>query len=168
MSEEKEMPNVLALPSGGNDDERKTEDNLGSNDKNEMENPSFTYSQHVSQILAITGPIIMSEIFQNTMPVIDIVFVGRLGKDELAAAALATVWFNLWNTSMLGFCTAIDTFLAQSYGAGELDSYKMWSGFSMIVVLFATFIVAGLCALCEPCMVLFGQDRNIAAAAGGK
>lgn len=129
---------------------------------------SFTYKEHTYQILAITCPIVLSEIFQNTLPIIDIAFVGNLpGKDDLAAAALATVWFNLWNATMLGFMTATDTMLAQSYGAKEFQSFAMWTVNSIFVVSFGMVpIIAGLIALCEPCMLLFGQDPDLSAAAG--
>ena len=79
-----------------------------------VESPSHsTYWQHARGVLKLSLPIILSEIFQNTLPVIDIAFVGQLGKDELGAAALATVWFNLFNTTFLGFMTSIDTLLSQ-------------------------------------------------------
>lgn len=126
-----------------------------------------SYYQHLEHILAITCPIVLSEIFQNTLPVVDVAFIGRLpGTDDLAAAALATVWFNLWNSTMMGFMTAIDTLLAQSYGAKEYKTFAMWTGNSLFIVAMVTIIVGGLIALCEPCMLLFGQDPEIAANAG--
>ena len=129
---------------------------------------SITYREHIDQLLIITVPIILSEVFQNTLPIIDIAFVGNLSdKDDLPAAALATVWFNLWNAAMLGFMTATDTILSQSYGAGEFQSFAMWAVNSLFVVCLGMVpIVAGLIALCEPCMLLFGQDPILSAAAG--
>lgn len=68
---------------------------------------------------------------------------------------------------MMGFMTATDTMLAQSYGAGELRSFAMWTVNSLFVVSFgAVPIVAGLIALCEPCLRLFGQDPDLAVTAG--
>lgn len=126
-----------------------------------------TYREHARDVLSLTGPIIMSEIFQNTIPVVDIAFVGNLpDNDDLAAAALATVWFNLWNAAMLGFNTAIDTFLAQTYGANELKGYAMWTGTGLVIVMIVTCFVGGLIALCGPAMKLFGQDEELAERAG--
>lgn len=125
-----------------------------------------TFREHAKDVLRISGPIIMSEIFQNTLPVIDIAFVGNLpDKKDLGAAALATVWFNLWNSTMLGFNTAIDTFLAQAYGAKELRGFGLWTGMSLIIVMIATVVVSGLVALCGPMMILLGQDETLAARA---
>lgn len=122
---------------------------------------------HLLQILKLTGPIILSEFFQNVLPVVDLAFVGRLtGKNDLAAAALATMWFNIWNYAMLGFCTAVDTLLAQSYGAQEYETFAMWSGNGIIIISITSVLVGGLISLCEPAMVAFGQDPGLAAAAG--
>jgi MATE family multidrug resistance protein len=126
-----------------------------------------SYREHLKDVLSLTGPIVMSEIFQNTLPVIDIAFVGNLpDKNDLAAAALATVWFNLWNSTMLGFNTAIDTFLAQAHGANEFKAYGMWAGSGLAIVMIVTVFVAGLLSLCGPAMKLFGQDEALAEAAG--
>ena len=125
-----------------------------------------SYREHFRAIFAIAGPIMLCEFFQNTLPLIDIVFVARLGKDELASAALATVWFNLWNTTMIGVLTAIDTLLAQSFGADEYKAFAMWTGTSLFIVFVLTFFIAGLTALCEPFLVLLGQDPELSRAAG--
>jgi len=95
----------------------------------------------------------------------DIGFVGQLGKNELASAALATVWFNLWNSTMIGFMTAIDTLLSQSYGANQLENYSLWTGNSLMIIVPVTAVVSGAVALCGPCMKLFGQDHELADAA---
>ncbi len=133
---------------------------------NDVQDPNLTYQQHTSDIFALTGPIVLSEIFQNTLPVVDIAFVGNLGKQELGAAALATVWFNIWNTAMIGFMTAIDTMLAQSHGAKANEMFAIWTANSIIIVTIAACVACGLVAICGPCMALFGQDPDLAAEAG--
>jgi Na+-driven multidrug efflux pump len=62
--------------------------------------------------------------------------------------------------------TAVHTYLAQAFVAKEYQSFSMWTGNSMIIVSVATIVISGFIALCEPCMVLFGQDPDLAAAAG--
>eukprot|EP00579_Thalassiosira_antarctica_P027090 CAMPEP_0202002586 /NCGR_PEP_ID=MMETSP0905-20130828/8379_1 /ASSEMBLY_ACC=CAM_ASM_000554 /TAXON_ID=420261 /ORGANISM="Thalassiosira antarctica, Strain CCMP982" /LENGTH=521 /DNA_ID=CAMNT_0048559519 /DNA_START=49 /DNA_END=1611 /DNA_ORIENTATION=+ len=126
----------------------------------------ISYRQHLVDVAKITYPIILSEIFQNTLPVMDIVFVGHLGKQDLAAAALATVWFNLWNATMMGFMSAIDTLLAQSFGAKQYKHVGVWTGISLIIIFLTTLVVSGMVALCGPAMHLFGQDPQLADAAG--
>ena len=137
-----------------------------STEKNAETTAQISYRQHAVEVSKLTYPIILSEFFQNTIPVMDIAFVGQLGKQDLAAAALATVWFNLWNATMLGFMTAIDTLLAQSYGANQADTFAKWTGNSLVIVLLMTCIVSGMVALCGPAMRLVGQDSELADAAG--
>ena len=108
----------------------------------------ISYKEHFRDVSQITYPIILSEIFQNTLPVMDIAFVGQLGKEDLAAAALATVWFNLWNSTMMGFMTAIDTLLAQSFGANQYESFGSWTGSSLVVVFFTTIAISGIVIRC--------------------
>ena len=126
----------------------------------------ISYRNHLTDATNITYPIILSEIFQNTLPLIDLAFVGQLGKEELAAAALATVWFNLWNATMTGFMTSIDTFLSQSFGANQYESFGAWTGNSLVVTMLATVVVSGIVALCQPAMHAFGQQPSLADTAG--
>ena len=149
------------------DKDDETDNIPNTNHNNAQKRHLYTHSQHVKQIASLTGPIIISEVFQNALPLVDIAFVGQLtSKEDLAAAALATVWFNLWNSTMLGFCTAIDTLLSQSFGARQFDTFAMWSGNSIFIVSLVSIIIGALIATCHPMMVIFGQDPTIAAAAG--
>lgn len=103
----------------------------------------------------------------NRLPIIDLAFVGRLlTKEDLAAAALATVWFNLWNSVMLGFCTALDTVLSQSYGASQYDVMAMWTGNGLLIVMCVTMLMAGVLAICHPVMVMLGQNPELSYVAG--
>eukprot|EP00934_Nitzschia_sp_Nitz4_P001654 Nitzschia sp. Nitz4//scaffold470_size5724//1936//3435//NITZ4_009208-RA/size5724-processed-gene-0.0-mRNA-1//-1//CDS//3329552685//1654//frame0 len=132
-----------------------------------QEDPVKTYAQHGADVLQVAIPIVLSEFFQNTLPVVDIAFVGNLpDKDDLAAAALATVWFNLWNSTMLGFSSAIDTFLAQAYGADHMDSFGFWTGTGLVIVMVVSLVEIGVIAACAPVMKLLGQDHALADAAG--
>jgi MATE family multidrug resistance protein len=67
---------------------------------------------------------------------------------------------------MLGFCTAIDTLLSQSFGAKQFDAFAMWSGNSIFIVSLVSILIGALIATCHPMMLIFGQDPTIAAAAG--
>lgn len=124
------------------------------------------YRDHARAVFSLTVPIVLSQLFQHTLPLVDLAFVGNLGKDELAAAALATVWFNLWNSAMLGFLTSVYTLLSQSYGAGDYHAFAVWTGNSLVIVPACTAALAGAVALCGPAMRLLGQDPDLADMAG--
>lgn len=165
-------PNVVTLPDSPRDQNESPSVSLSTqlsttaHSAQTAKKEKMTTSQHIREIIGIAIPIILSEVFQNTFLLIDLAFVGNLGKTELAAAALATVWFNLWNTAMFGFLTAIDTFLAQACGAEQWDSFGMWTGNSLVVTFGVSFIIAGTVATCAPAMLAFGQQPELAKLAG--
>lgn len=92
--------------------------------------------------------------------------MGNLSKENLAAAALATTWFNLCNVTMFGFMTGIDTLLAQSFGARHFSNYAIWTGNSLVIVFFATVVTSGVMTLCGPFMYLILGDPKLAREAG--
>ncbi|KAL7478643.1 hypothetical protein ACHAW6_004402, partial [Cyclotella cf. meneghiniana] len=127
---------------------------------------SKTHRQLFSTLLKLSYPIILCELFQSLLPVVDIAFVGNLSKENLAAAALATTWFNLCNVTMFGFMTGIDTLLAQSFGARQFSNYAIWTGNSLVIVFFATVVTSGVMTLCGPFMYLILGDPKLAREAG--
>jgi len=147
-------------------DNANTDTDVKNNNNSVASSPSpspSSYKQHLIDVSNITYPIILSEFFQNTLTIVDIAFIGNyLSKNELGGAALATVWFNLWNTTMMGYMTAIDTLLSQSYGSNQYDKYGMWTGNSLIIIFLTTIPVSIIIGLgCGPLMSLFGQDPEL-------
>ena len=67
---------------------------------------------------------------------------------------------------MHGFMTAIDTMLSQSYGAQQYLEYGIWTGISLVFVFFATIVVSGGMALCQPVMNLIVSNPDLAREAG--
>eukprot|EP00804_Cyclotella_cryptica_P027763 CCRYP_009191-RA/>CCRYP_009191-RA protein AED:0.07 eAED:0.07 QI:1484/1/1/1/0/0/3/663/517 len=125
-----------------------------------------THRQLFSALLKLSYPIILCELFQSLLPVVDIAFVGNLSKEDLAAAALATTWFNICNVTMFGFMTGIDTLLAQSFGANQFLNYAIWTGNSLVIVFVATVVISGVMTLCGPFMHLIVADPKLSREAG--
>ena len=149
------------------DDNEENDDDEDAVIKREDDRAVLSYKEHLYDSIQITIPIILSEIFQNTLPLIDLGFVGSLSKIDLGSAALATVWFNLWNSTMLGFLTATDTYLGQCYGSGKYyKEFRQWTGTSIILGVILTCIMSIIISLCEPIMIWFGQSTILATNAG--
>jgi hypothetical protein len=76
------------------------DDDFGSKELNQLDRLDFfdelPYSKHVIDIAKLSYRIIASEFLQNVLLIVSIYFVGNLGKNELAACALASAWFNIW------------------------------------------------------------------------
>jgi len=117
-------------------------------------------------LLRLAGPIMIGTMLAFLMNIVDIAMVGSLGTEELAAAALGNTFFNALNHPMVGCSLALDTFLAQSFGAGELRAYGQWTQTGIVVLLALCLPVMGLLAIAEPILLAFGQDELLSAGAG--
>ena len=66
----------------------------------------------------------------------DQVIVGQLlTKKDLAACAIANVFFNLFWYFLCGAMSAVDTFCAQAYGAARLEDARLWAQRGLVVCL---------------------------------
>lgn len=82
--------------------------------------------EEAKEILAIAGPIIVSQTLNNLMNITDLVMVGHIGKDQLAAAAIGNTVFNLVAFPLVGMMTALNTLGSNSFGAKDYDSLRHW------------------------------------------
>lgn len=96
-------------------------------------------------LVGIALPIMLSSLLSFLMNIVDLLFVGHLGTDKLASAALGnTVWATV-ALPMQGCVSALDTFLSQAYGAKHYVAYARWTQARAMLVK-----VLQLVALPEP------------------
>lgn len=50
---------------------------------------------------------------------IDVMFLGHLGRDALAAAAVGITYYQMVLFFVFGMCTALDTYASQAYGQND-------------------------------------------------
>ena len=120
-------------------------------------------------LLRLTLPIMASSMLTFLLTVVDLLFVGRLGTHELAAAALANT---VWNTVALplqGCASALDTLLSQAHGAGQHAAFQTWSQTGTLLLLllgvpFAAILLAA--ARREPLLLAIREDEAVSASAG--
>jgi MATE family multidrug resistance protein len=73
----------------------------------------------LSILLASSFPLICTSLLQSMQVGIALLFVGHIGKEELAAVSLATLTANVTGWSVFqGLASALDTLCPQAYGAG--------------------------------------------------
>jgi MATE family multidrug resistance protein len=73
----------------------------------------------LTETLTLAVPMALTQLGQIAMMTIDLVLIGRLGEDAVAAAALAnTVYFVSFTVGM-GVVSAVAPLAAQAYGAGD-------------------------------------------------
>ena len=118
------------------------------------------------ELSKLASPIMIVSMLQFLMVMVDMGMVGRLGTDELAASALANAYFNCLQHPLVGCATALDTLLAQSYGANQKISYGQWAKVGVLTLLALSIPVMGMLIVAEPLLLLIGQDSHLSERAG--
>ena len=88
-------------------------------------------------MLRLAGPVIAAEVGWLLMGVVDTVMVGPLGPAAIGAVGAGTILFMTVLMIGFGMLLALDTFVAQSYGAGRVDECHRWlfAGVQLAAVL---------------------------------
>ena len=77
--------------------------------------------------MALVLPIVVQMGSQQFMAATDLVFLGHLGRFELAVGTLASTLFSLLWFGIAGFGTAFDTLGSQAHGAGDALAVRNWA-----------------------------------------
>ena len=97
-------------------------------------------------MLRLAVPVAIAEIGWISMGIVDTVIVGPLGPAAIGAVGTGSTIF--FGVVMLGMGTvlALDTFVAQSYGAGRIDECHRWlfAGLQLAAVLSVALIALSL------------------------
>jgi MATE family multidrug resistance protein len=102
--------------------------------------------------MALVLPIVVQMGSQQFMAATDLVFLGHLGRFELAVGTLASTLFSLLWFGIAGFGTAFDTLGSQSHGAGDHVATRNW----------AALLVLGLSACCLPAAAVLASGGDVA------
>ncbi|CAO2187226.1 unnamed protein product [Urochloa humidicola] len=82
----------------------------------------------MKRLLRLAGPIVASCFLENAATLMSLMFVGHLGKLNLAGASLAIAITSATGRNIIiGMSTALDTLCGQAFGAGQyhlLGIYK--------------------------------------------
>ena len=87
-------------------------------------------------MLQIALPVIVAELGWITMGIVDTIIVGPLGPAAIGAVGSGSTMFLAVMVLGMGTLLALDTFVAQNYGAGRIDECHRW--------LFAGLQLAGV------------------------
>ena len=106
-------------------------------------------------MLTLALPLILAEVGWMSMGIVDTIMVGHMANPALAisAAALGQVLYNTIAFGIAGVLLGLDTYLAQSHGAGRFDEANRW-------LIHGLFLAAGLAltliliVVCAPALML--------------
>ncbi len=93
-------------------------------------------SGSVSRVWLLAYPIILANMSETLLGVVDTYMVGQLGVAEIGAVGLGSMLAWLFYLPVLGLAMGVNTFVAQSYGAGKRPDcgYMTWQGLYMALV----------------------------------
>jgi len=101
------------------------------------------------------------------MSVVVLFFVGRLGAESLAAAALASMFCNVTGFSVInGLNSASDTLSSQAFGARNYHSLGVLLQRSLLISSLFAVGISLLWIVAEQVLLLFGQSSTVSSLAG--
>jgi len=118
--------------------------------------------------LRLAGPLAAANVLQMLTYAIDVMFIARLGEDELAASSLAVAVFGTVTWSLSALVGAVSAVAAAELGARApaLRPIRRTVRMALWLSLAAGVFGMGVCAATEPLMRLTGQEPRLAALAG--
>ncbi|MCG8589801.1 MAG: MATE family efflux transporter [Proteobacteria bacterium] len=81
----------------------------------------------IAEVARIAAPVVLTQASISAMMMVDSAMVGRVGPAQLAAVGFGGIWLWTWLCFFLGLTSAIQTFVAQTDGAGERHRCGHWT-----------------------------------------
>lgn len=98
------------------------------------------------QIVGFAVPIILGNIFQQLYNTVDAVIVGRLlGKEAFAAVSVANPIMSVVLFFLVGLTMGVGVLLAQKFGAGEREAFRIQFSTGLIGGVVFTLLMAVIC-----------------------
>jgi MATE family multidrug resistance protein len=98
------------------------------------------WRDELAALLRLGWPLVAAQLAQNALFTTDVIMMGWLGPDFLAAGSLATSFFNIFLLSGIGVVGAVAPIVAQARGARELRSVRR----AVRQGLWAALLIAGV------------------------
>jgi MATE family, multidrug efflux pump len=102
---------------------------------------------HVSELLPllrIAGPVILAEVGWMSMGIVDTIMVGPLGPAAIGAAGMGSSVFTSIAIFGMGLMLGLDTYVSQSYGAGDASACRRWLHTGVWLAVLVAPLVMGL------------------------
>lgn len=127
-----------------------------------------TWQGETRILLALGVPMALTQLIAFAVYTIDVLMIGRISPEDLAAASLGTViYFALWMVGS-GPVMAVSPLVSQALGANQNDTRDVRRSVRMALwAIFLLFpIVLAALALTEPVALALGQDPAVSKKAG--
>ena len=122
------------------------------------------WKREIRQTIHLAAPLALMQLSQIVMTTVDVLMIGRLGKEALAGAALGGTLLFLWSVTGMGLVTAVAPLASQAFGAKDSAQVRRATRQGLWVA--ALVSVPGLFALLAMEPVLRWMDQPAIAISG--
>jgi len=119
----------------------------------------------IRRITELALPVMAAQVGSMAMGTVDILMVGRVGVEALAAASVANAWIFATLLMGQGLMHGMDPLVSQAHGAGRGDHAALALQRSLLIVVVASFPLGVLWTNTANVLLWTGQDPVIAALA---
>lgn len=119
------------------------------------------WRRHFVETLALGLPLIGAQLAQNGIHVTDIVIIGRIGTNELAAMVLAAQFYFTIFIFGSGFAAAVVPLAAQAFARGDVQQVRRAVRMGLWVVFAFSALAMPAIFFAEPVLLALGQDPHV-------
>jgi multidrug resistance protein, MATE family len=123
------------------------------------------FAEEFGETLRLAVSMMLTQLGQIAMMTTDLVLIGRLGEDAVAAAALAHTVYFINFTFGLGLVAAVSPLAAQAFGAGDVRRIRRSLRVGLWVALFISLPMMASPLYGEEILLALGQAPHSAALA---
>jgi len=126
------------------------------------------WTGELSALLTLGIPMALTQLAGFAIYTIDVLMIGRLSPEDLAAASLGTVLYFLFYMIGIGPVMAVTPLASQALGANKREVYDVRISVRMALwtIAIMTPIVVWVVSFAEPISIAFGQDPELSKKAG--
>ncbi len=122
-----------------------------------------TWGKETRETFKLAWPLALANLLQMLTYAIDVMFIARLGEEQLAASALAVSLFGLVLWALTGLTGAVAPLIAEAIGARARTPrpVRRATRMALWLAVIAGTIGIGVCLLLDPIMRVTGQKEAI-------
>ncbi|MDB5562591.1 MAG: Multidrug and toxin extrusion family efflux pump [Hyphomicrobiales bacterium] len=124
-----------------------------------------TWRGELASLFALAWPLVIAQLAQMALFTTDVIMVGWLGPQYLAASTLATAFFNMLLIGGFGLVGAVAPMVAQAIGAGDVKSVRRTVRQGLWVAIALAALVVPLVWQIRPILHTLGQSEELSALA---
>lgn len=127
--------------------------------------PTRSMADELPLLLALAGPLVLTNAGNMLLGLVDVAVVGRLGEDAIAGAGLGNAIFFTSALFGLGTLFGLDPLLSQALGAGEPRRARSILTQGLWLAALVTLPLAALIVLVSMALPWLGQEPGVVRAA---